>query len=126
MQAARNMLMNLTPRGRVVVGLSALAVVVLAFTMFQIATKPSFATVASGIDPAESGKITKALDEKGVPYEIQNNGTAVAVEKSKMADARIALAETGLPGKTKPGFELFDKQKLGASDFQQKVSYQRA
>src|SRR4029079_10661720 len=39
--------------------------------------------------------------------------------------ARIALAEKGLPGKGQPGFELFDKQKLGASAFQQKVTYQR-
>jgi len=47
-------------------------------------------------------------------------------ENLALAQARIALAEKGLPGKGQPGFELFDKQKLGASDFQQKVTYQRA
>ena len=43
--------------------------------------------------------------------------------------ARIALAAPGVSadaGSEQKGFELFDEQKLGASDFQQKVTYQRA
>src|ERR687883_626114 len=70
--------------------------------------------------------IVAALVTSGVGYELKNNGTALAVNKGQVAQARIALAEQGLPGKGQPGFELFDKQKLGASDFQQKVTYQRA
>jgi flagellar M-ring protein FliF len=80
----------------------------------------------TGLDPAETGKVTTALDQRGVGYKLENNGTALAVDKSKVAQARIALAEQGLPGRGTPGFELFDKQKLGTSDFQQKVTYQRA
>jgi flagellar M-ring protein FliF len=48
------------------------------------------------------------------------------VQSADAAQARIALAEQGLPAKGQPGFELFDEQKLGTSDFQQKVNYQRA
>ena len=56
------------------------------------------------------------------------NGTTVAVEKASVSQARIALASAGVVGLERPqqGFELFDEQKLGASDFQQKVTYQRA
>jgi flagellar M-ring protein FliF len=100
--------------------------VLLAFFMMRIAGQPSYTTVMAGIDPAQTGKVTAALDTKGVKYEVQNNGTAVAVDKSQVADARIALAEKGLPNSAQPGFELFDKQKLGASDFQQQVTYERA
>jgi flagellar M-ring protein FliF len=101
-------------------------VLVLMIVMFKVASAPSYATMLTGLDPAETGKITAALDEKGVGYELKNNGTALGVVKSQIPQARIALAEKGLPGKGQPGFELFDKQKLGASDFQQKVTYQRA
>ena len=59
-------------------------------------------------------------------YEVRNNGTAIAVDKTKVGDAKVALAGAGLPGHAQPGFELMEKQKLGASDFQQKVTYQRA
>ena len=48
--------------------------------------------------PAETGKITKALDEQGIAYEIQNGGTAIGVQTADAARARIALAESGLPG----------------------------
>jgi flagellar M-ring protein FliF len=122
----KTLLANTSPKGRVVLGASALGVLVLMFVMFKLASAPSYATMLTGLDPAETGKITAALDEKGVGYEIKNNGTALAVEKASVPQARIALAEKGLPGKGQPGFELFDKQKLGASDFQQKVTYQRA
>ncbi|MEA2267916.1 MAG: flagellar M-ring protein FliF [Solirubrobacteraceae bacterium] len=122
----RTLLANTTPKGRVVMAASALGLVVVLFLMFTLASKTSYSTMLTALDPAETGKITAALDEKGVGYELRNNGTALAVEKASVAQARIALAEQGLPSKGQPGFELFDKQKLGASDFQQKVTYQRA
>src|SRR5215210_4848554 len=126
MQNLRNLIANMTPKGRLMMGGSIAAVVLLVFFMMRIAGSPSYTTVMAGIDPAQTGKITAALDAKGIKYEIQNNGTALAVEKSQLADARIALASKGLPNSAQPGFELSDKQKLGASDFQQQVTYQRA
>jgi flagellar M-ring protein FliF len=126
--AARSVLSNLTPRGKLALGGAAIAVFVLLFVLFRMATAPSFDMLMSGLDPADTGKVTAALDERGIGYELRNNGTAVAVETASVADARIAVSETGVAGggANKPGFELFDEQKLGASDFQQKVSYQRA
>jgi flagellar M-ring protein FliF len=128
MPAASRLLTNLTPRGRIVLAGSALALIALVFFGMQIAGRPSYALISSGLDPATTGKVTAALDAKGIAYELRNNGTALAVEKSQTAQARIALATAGLAGgaASQPGFELFDKQKLGSSDFQQKVTYQRA
>jgi flagellar M-ring protein FliF len=122
----RTLLANTTPKGKAVMAASALGVVVLLFVMMKLASAPSYTTMLTGLNPAETGKITAALDTAGVGYQIDNNGTALSVDKGKVAAARIALAEQGLPSKGQPGFELFDKQKLGASDFQQKVTYQRA
>ena len=126
MNGFRNLLQNITPRGRIVMVASALGVVVLAFFLMKVAGAPSYEQVVSGADPAETPKITEALDKAGVQYEVRNNGTAIAVEKAKVGDAKVALAGAGLPGNAQPGFELMEKQKLGASDFQQKVTYQRA
>src|SRR3954465_12999305 len=122
----RTLLANTTPKGKAVMAASVVGVMVLMLVMFKVASAPSYTTMLTGLDPAETGKITAALDAGGVGYEIKNNGTALSVVKGQVAQARIALAEKGLPGKGQPGFELFDKQKLGASDFQQKVTYQRA
>ena len=126
MSTARNLIANMTPKGRLIAGGSAVAIVLLAFFMMRIAGQPSYSTVMAGIDPAQTGKITAALDAKGIRYDIRNNGTALAVDSSQIGQARIALAEKGLPNSAQPGFELFNSQKLGASDFQQQVTYQRA
>src|SRR5918911_208046 len=126
MTQAQTLLRNMTPKGRLILAGSAIAFVLLVLLMTRMASAPSYTTVMAGIDPKQTGKISEALDAKGVKYEIQNNGTAVAVDKSQVGDARIALAEKGLPSSAQPGYELLDKQKLGASDFQQQVNYQRA
>src|SRR3954471_21534400 len=114
MAQARTLIQNMSPKGRLIAIGSILAVILLAFLMMKLASAPSYTTVMAGIDPKQTGEITSALDAKGVKYEIRNNGTAVAVYKNQIADARIALASKGLPSSAQPGMELSDKQKLGA------------
>ena len=117
---------NSTPKAKLGLAAGFVVTLVVFFLLFKMATAPSYETLLTGVDPAETGKITKALDEQGLQYELQNGGTAIGIQPADAARARIALAETGLPSKGQAGFELFDKQKLGTSDFQQQVNYQRA
>ncbi len=122
-------ILALPTKTKAILGVSAVAILAIAFIMLKIATAPAYSTIASGLDPAQTGKITAALDEQGIAYELQNNGTALAVTKASMAQARIALASQGVEasgGGTQPGYELLDESKLGASQFQQQVTYQRA
>jgi flagellar M-ring protein FliF len=121
-------ILALPAKTKALLGVSAVAILAIAFIMLRIATAPSYTLIASGLDPAQTGKITAALDEQGIPYELRNNGTALAVQKSSTATARIALAAQGVQGTggDQPGYELLDESKLGASQFQQQVAYQRA
>src|SRR3954452_6376167 len=121
-------LLALPARTKAILGVSFVAILAIAFIMLKVATAPSYSLIASGIDPAQTGKITAALDEQGIAYELRNNGTALAVTKTSMAQARIALAGAGVQatGGEQPGYELLDESKLGASQFQQQVTYQRA
>ena len=121
-------LLKLPTRSKIILGAGALGVVFVLFFMLRLASAPSYTPLVSALDPADTGKVTAALDEQGIAYELRANGTAVAVQKAKVSDARIALASAGVAASSgsQAGFELFDEQKLGASDFQQKVTYQRA
>src|SRR5918999_920879 len=107
MNSARNLIANTTTKQKVVLAASALGVLFVLIFMLRLATQPSYTTIMTGLDPSETGKITSSLDEKGIKYELQNNGTALAVDKGKTAEARIALAEGGMPEKGQPGYELF-------------------
>jgi flagellar M-ring protein FliF len=121
-----NAFLAMNTRQRIALGASTIGALVVAFVLFRMMSQPSYTTVASGLDPARTGQMTAALDSQGIGYELRNNGTALAVEKGKTDKAQVALAAKGLTGRTQPGFELLDKQKLGASSFQQQVAYQRA
>ncbi len=110
------------------VGGSAAAAILFLVLVMHFASAPSYSTLLTGLDPAQTGKITSTLDTKGIPYRIENNGTALAVASGDTAQARIALATAGLLGSSSshPGFELFNSQPLGQSNFQQQITYQRA
>ena len=117
----------MSTRGKIVLAASGLAILFVAFLLFRVASSPSYTTLQAGLDPAKTGKVTAALDQAGVAYKLQNNGTAVAVVSGQESKARVALAGQGLAaGGSQPGYELLDKQKLGASTFQQQIAYQRA
>ncbi|HEY6759731.1 MAG TPA: flagellar basal-body MS-ring/collar protein FliF [Baekduia sp.] len=113
-------------RGKLTLAACALGFLAASLFIVKMASKPSYTTVMTGVDPAKTTQITTALTAAGVPYELQNGGTAVAVQKGKETAANVALASKGLnSGVTQPGFEILDKQKLGASSQQQQIAYQR-
>ncbi len=122
----RQITSRLTPRGWLILGGATLAGIVFIYLFVHMVSKPSYATIAAGLEPAQTGKMTSALDQQGIGYELQNNGTALAVQSNETARARVALAGAGLLGNTQPGFSLFEKSSLGESNFQQQVTYQRA
>src|SRR5947208_12785080 len=117
---------KLSPRGWAVIAASAAAAMLFLYFVFQMASQPSYSTLLTGLDPAQTGKITSTLDTKGITYQLQNGGTALAVQADKTSQARVALATAGLLGSQQPVFSLFDKQQLGSSNFQQQITYQRA
>ena len=117
---------SMSMRGKITLAACALGFLAAALFIVKMAGAPSYTTVMTGVDPAKTTQITTALTSAGVPFELQNGGTAVAVQKGKETAANVALASKGLnSGTTQPGFEILDKQKLGASSQQQQIAYQR-
>ncbi len=117
---------RLTPRGWLIAGGATVAVILFVYLFLHMVSQPSYTTLVSGVDPSQTGKMTSTLSQQGISYQLQNNGTAVAVQSNQTAQARVALAGANLLGNTQPDFSLFDKQNLGESNFQQQVTYQRA
>ena len=123
---AREMINKLPTRGWAVLGGAVFGSILLLYIILHFATQTSYSTLLTGLNPAQTGKITSTLSTQGIPYEIQGNGTAIAVPAADSAQARVALASANLLTANQPDFSLFDKSQLGASDFQQQVTYQRA
>jgi flagellar M-ring protein FliF len=117
---------RLTARGWAIVGGSFIAGIFVIYMFIHLVSQPSYSTLASGVEPSQIGKMESTLSSHGITYQLQNNGTAIAVQSNQAADARVALAGAGDLSSAQPGFSLFEKSKLGESNFQQQVTYQRA
>ncbi len=77
------------------------------------------------VSPADSALIIQQLEKDSVPYKIINEGT-IEVPSDVVYKERIAIAAKGIPKNSKVGFELFDKQNFGSTDFEQRIKYLRA
>ena len=58
-------LLALPPRTKGIFAVSTVAVLGVAFLLLRIASAPSYQLLSSGLDPAQTGKVTAALDAQG-------------------------------------------------------------
>ena len=87
---------------------------------------PDYAVLFSNLDERDGGQIITALQQQNVPYRMSANGNAILVPQAQVHETRLRLAAEGLPKGELAGFELMDGQKLGISQFNEQVNYQRA
>ncbi len=121
-----NMWANLTPGQRVMVVGTLAAVVVVIIVGGIIASRVGYSTLYSGLTPGEAGVIVQELDARKIPYRVAGGGSSILVPTRQVYTTRIALASEGFPRSGTVGFEIFDGNLFGMTDFLQKVNYRRA
>jgi len=88
------------------------------------AARPRYRVLFSGLEGQEVSKVLAKLDEQKVDYRVE--GSAILVPQDKVDKLRMELSMEGVPSGGKVGYEVFDSTGFGASEFSQKVNYQRA
>jgi flagellar M-ring protein FliF len=106
-------------------GLS-VAVLAATFGLLIWVQRPQYAVLFAKLDAADAGGVIDYLKGAKIPYQIGDGGSTIEVSKSSLYEARMALAARGLPQGGSIGFEIFDKQTLGMTDFVQRLDFQRA
>ncbi len=90
-------------------------------------SRPELTVLYSGLQREDVNRIGAALQESGVVFDVNSEGTQVLVKPTQAAQARMLLAEKGLPRSTSGGYELFDKLgSLGLTSFMQEITRVRA
>ncbi|MBL8463890.1 MAG: flagellar M-ring protein FliF, partial [Thauera sp.] len=87
---------------------------------------PEYAVLFSNLDERDGGQIIAELQQRNIPYRMSPTGHAILVPQARVHETRLSLAADGLPKGSLAGFELMDGQKLGISQFNEQVNYQRA
>ena len=88
--------------------------------------RPLYRPLFTNLSQEDAGAIVEALRAEKVPFKLDDGGRAVLVPAEKLYELRLSLASRGLPEGGGVGFEIFDKQSLGQTDFVQRLNYQRA
>ena len=90
-------------------------------------SRPTTEPLYSGLDRDDVIGIGSALKEAGIPFDVSADGATVLVSVAQSAEARMTLAEKGLPHSGSVGNELYDKLgSLGLTSFMQEVTRVRA
>jgi flagellar M-ring protein FliF len=124
--ALRDVLSKVSIRSWAIIAVAAIGGTLFLTFLFQFASKPSYSTLLAGLNPTQTGKMTNELVTQGIPYQLQSDGTALAVPASDSSRARIALAGADLLSPTSSDNSLFTSGQLGESNSQEQVQYQIA
>jgi flagellar M-ring protein FliF len=90
-------------------------------------SRSDYDTLYSGLNAQDISRIGAVLKEAGIDFDVNSEGTRVMVRREQTAEARMLLAEKGLPSSSNAGYELFDKLgPIGLTSFMQEVTRVRA
>jgi flagellar M-ring protein FliF len=89
--------------------------------------KPDLVPLFTNMEAEAAGEVAAKLKEMKVNFEPQetNKGMAILVPSKDVYRIRMDLASQGLPRGNK-GFEIFDQNKFGTTEFQNKVNLVQA
>ncbi|MGJ0624359.1 flagellar basal-body MS-ring/collar protein FliF [Xenorhabdus bovienii] len=106
-----------------VAGSAAIAIVVALFLWMR---SPDYRVLYSNLSDKDGGEIVTQLTQMNIPYRFAENSSALMIPTDKVHEARLKLAQQGLPKGGAVGYELLDKEKFGISQFSEQVNYNRA
>jgi flagellar M-ring protein FliF len=115
---------QLPPARKLVLAVSLAASIALIVGLLLWSRTPEYRVLFSNLSERDGGAVIAALQQMNVPYRTEVGG-AILVPADQVYDLRFRLAGQGLPRGGAVGFELMDTAKLGMTQFQEQVAYQR-
>jgi flagellar M-ring protein FliF len=117
---------GLNPRGRITLTAAGLLTLAVIGAFVWRMGAHSYRPLYTGLSESEAGAIVQRLDASNTPYRLANGGTAILAPEPQIDRLRLQFAAEGLPKTGRLGFELFDQTSFGATEFAERVNFQRA
>lgn len=106
-----------------IIGLAVFAAV--GFGSYYLSS-PDFEPLYAGLTQQDVSRIGAVLQDEGIAFDVNPEGTKVSVAVGQTVRARQVLAEKGLPGSSSAGYELYEKVgPIGLTSFMQEVTRTR-
>lgn len=122
---------KLTQAQKIIIGAAVASIV--AFLLFLViftanpkkGSEEGYQVLFEQLTPQDAAQVVAQLDKDKIPYKIPRDNV-IEVPKEVVYKERITIASMGIPKEGHVGFELFDKQEFGATNFDQEVKFRRA
>lgn len=108
----------------VIMSFSLMAIAAVAIIMWAL--RPQYKPLYTELSLEDSGEIVQVLQKEHIPFKLDQEGSRILVHSDKLYETRLKLASLELPRDHGSGWELFDQNSLGVTDFVQKLNYRRA
>lgn len=125
-QQIRDTFAGLPFKSKITIGMMFTAVVAALILVLVWLNQPDYVVLYSGLSPEEAGRVVEYVQEQGVKYKYDNDGTTLLVPRNKVYDMRLQLANEGIPNDGVVGYEIFDNNNFGMTEYVQQVNYKRA
>lgn len=76
----------------------AVAAASLTVVMWLAFSAPPYSVLSDGLSPSAGGKVIAELQKLGIPYQLQEAGNVILVPASQLAQARLQLGASQIPG----------------------------
>ncbi len=106
------------------VGVAAVCMLLFGLIIMQ-ARVADYSLLFANLPSRDAAEVVQWLKDRKIPYRLEGNGSMIMIPADQVYEARLELAGSGLAD-AGVGFEIFDKQSFGMTDFTQKVNYRRA
>lgn len=103
----------------------ALALLAVLAAVFFMSRQADWKVLYANLSEKDGGAIIAQLAQMNVPYKYAEGGQAIMVPADKVHDTRLRLASQGLPKGSVGGFEAMETSRLGMTQFQERLSFQR-
>ncbi len=116
----------LSSRQRIGLGAGAMLIVIATIALAVWLLRDPYVPLAAGLSAERVNEMAQALDRAKLRYRISEGGDALTVPESRLGESRAVAAAGALDLPQSVGLELFKETDFSATDFAQKVNYQRA
>ena len=122
---------KLTQAQKIIIGAAVASII--GFLLFLVlftsdpkgSSEEGYQVLFEQLTPQDAAQVVAQLEKDKIPYKIPRDNV-IEVPKEVVYKERITIASMGIPKEGHVGFELFDKQEFGATNFDQEVKFRRA
>lgn len=116
---------NKVPKALWIAGV--IATISLGIVGWTTLSSPPYTVLSDGLSPADGGKIINQLQKLGIPYELQEAGNVILVPASQLAQARLQLGVSQIPGSSaQTAWNQLENAPITASDLAQSTMADQA